>query len=109
MAARTVSWRAGRSGSHTMVIRACQACVFSPRIRHHADDFATVPALVAAGQGVSLIPRLGVTGTPPGITLTPLAARRRTSIAYRKGTRHHPAVSAFATAIREHSPAYQGP
>ena len=107
---RDAPWIAGSPDTlcHTMVIRACQACGFTPRIRHHADDFATVLALVAAGQGVSLIPRLGVTGTPPGITLTPLAARRRTSIAYRKGTRHHPAVSAFATAIREHSPADPG-
>jgi len=106
---RDAPWIAGSPDTlcHTMVIRACQACGFTPRIRHHADDFATVLALVAAGQGVSLIPRLGVTGTPPGITLTPLAARRRTSIACRKGTRHHPAVSAFATAIREHS-RYQG-
>ena len=107
---RDAPWIAGSPDTlcHTMVIRACQACGFTPRIRHHADDFATVLALVAAGQGVSLIPRLGVTATPPGITLTPLAARRRTSIACRKGTRHHPAVSAFATAIREHSPADPG-
>jgi DNA-binding transcriptional LysR family regulator len=103
---RNAPWIAGSPDTlcHTLVIRACQACGFTPRIRHHADDFATVLALVAAGQGVSLIPRLGVTGTPPGITLTPLATRRRTSIACRKGTRHHPAISAFATAIREHSP-----
>lgn len=100
---RDAAWIAGSPGTlcHTMVVRACQACGFTPRIRHYADDFATVLALVAAGQGVSLIPRLGVTGTPPGVALTPLAARRRTSIAYRKGTRHHPAVAAFAAAIRE--------
>jgi DNA-binding transcriptional LysR family regulator len=85
-----------------MVIRACQACGFTPRIRHHADDFATVLALVAAGQGVSLIPELGLTETP-GVTLIPITARRRTSIACRKGTRHHPAVSAFAEAIHEQS------
>ena len=86
-----------------MVIRACQARGFTPRIRHHADDFATVLALVAAGQGVSLIPQLGVTGTPPGVSLTPVTARRRTSIACRKGTSRHPAVAAFAAAIREQS------
>jgi DNA-binding transcriptional LysR family regulator len=96
-------WIAGSPGTqcHTMVLRACQACGFTPRIRHHADDFATVLALVAAGQGVSLIPQLGVTQAPPGVTLTPAAARRRTSIAYRKGTSRHPAVSAFAAAVRE--------
>jgi DNA-binding transcriptional LysR family regulator len=101
---RDAPWIAGSPDTlcHALVIRACQACGFTPRIRHHADDFSTVLALVAAGQGVSLVPRLGVTETPPDVTLTPIAARRRTSIACRKGTRHHPAVSAFVTAIQQH-------
>ncbi len=43
-----------------MAVRACQSAGFTPRIRHHADDFATVLALVAAGQGVALVPQLGV-------------------------------------------------
>src|SRR5580692_10656037 len=50
---------------HTMAVRACQAAGFTPRIRHHADDFVTVLALVAAGQGVALVPQLGATGPPP--------------------------------------------
>jgi DNA-binding transcriptional LysR family regulator len=60
-----------------------------------------VLALVAAGQGVSLIPQLGLTGAPSGVALTPLTARRRSSIACRKGTRQHPSVAAFAAAIRK--------
>ncbi len=100
---RDAPWIAGSPGTlcHTMVIRACQACGFTPRIRHHADDFATVLALVAAAQGVSLIPELGVGEVPAGVSLTPVTARRRTSIACRKGTSRHPAVAAFAAAIRE--------
>src|SRR5580692_1268070 len=85
---------------HTMAVRACQAAGFTPRIRHHADDFVTVLALVAAGQGVALVPQLGATGLPPGVVLTELPARRRTRIAYRNGTRHHPPVSACIAAIR---------
>jgi DNA-binding transcriptional LysR family regulator len=102
---RDAPWIAGSPDTlcRTMVIRACQARGFTPRIRHHADDFATVLALVAAGQGVSLIPQLGVTGTPPGVSLTPVTARRRTSIACRKGTSRHPAIAAFTAAIRERS------
>jgi DNA-binding transcriptional LysR family regulator len=102
---RDAPWIAGSPGTlcHSMVIRACQACGFTPRIRHHADDFATVLALVAAGQGVSLVPQLGVAETLPEVRLTPVAARRRTSIAYRNGTSRHPAVSAFAAAVREQS------
>jgi DNA-binding transcriptional LysR family regulator len=85
---------------HAMAVRACQAAGFSPRIRHHADDFVTVLALVAAGQGVALVPQLGAIGPPPEVVLTELPARRRTRIAYRNGTRHHPPVSACIAAIR---------
>src|SRR5580658_1254741 len=52
---------------HTMAVRACQAAGFTPRIRHHGDDFVTVLALVAAGQGVALVPQLGATGPPSGV------------------------------------------
>jgi len=102
-ACRDVSWIAGSPGTlcHTLIIRACEASGFTPRIRHYADDFGTVLALVAAGQGVSLIPQLGLPGTPSGVALIPLAARRRSGIACRKGTRQHPAIVAFAGAIRE--------
>jgi DNA-binding transcriptional LysR family regulator len=84
---------------HTMAVRACQAAGFTPLIRHHADDFVTVLALVAAGQGVALVPQLGAIGPPPGVVLTELPARRRTRIAYRNGTRHNPPVSACIAAI----------
>jgi DNA-binding transcriptional LysR family regulator len=84
---------------HTMAVRACQAAGFTPRIRHHADDFFTVLALVAAGQGVALVPQLGAIGPPPGVVLTELPARRRTHVAYRNGTRDHPPVSACIAAI----------
>jgi DNA-binding transcriptional LysR family regulator len=96
-------WIAGSPGTlcHSLVLRACEASGFRPRIRHYADDFGTVLALVAAGQGVSLIPQLGLSDAPSGVTLTPLTSRRRSSISYRKGTRHHPAIAAFVAAIRQ--------
>ncbi|MBR7832274.1 LysR family transcriptional regulator, partial [Actinospica durhamensis] len=53
-----------------MVERACEAEGFSPRIRHEADDFATVLALVAIGQGVAVVPHLGALDPPAGTTLT---------------------------------------
>lgn len=77
---------------------------FTLRIRHHADDFTTGLALVAAGQGVSLIPRLGMTDVPPGVQLTLLPARRRASITSRRGTRHHPPVASFTAAAGTHVP-----
>ena len=103
---RDAPWIAGSPGTlcHNLVLRACEASGFTPRIRHHADDFGTVLALVAAGQGVSLIPQLGIGGAPAGVTLTPLACHRRSSIAYRRGTRDHPAIAAFVAAVRQVGP-----
>ncbi|NNH70620.1 LysR family transcriptional regulator [Nocardia uniformis] len=94
-------WVAGTPGTlcHTMTVRACQAAGFTPRIRHHADDFGTVLELVAAGQGVALVPELGARATPPAVALTPLPTQRRTHIAYRRGTGTHPAISAARTAL----------
>src|SRR5580704_17300854 len=94
-------WIAASPGTlcHLMAERLCQASGFSPRIRHRADDFATVLALVAAGQGVALVPELALPDAPDGVVLTPLPARRRTLIACRAGTAGHPAITACAAAI----------
>lgn len=85
---------------HAMGLRACQAAGFTPRVRHHVDDFSAVLALVAIGQGIALVPRLAAVEPPPGIELTPLAMRRQTKIAFRRGARENPAVAAFTTALR---------
>jgi DNA-binding transcriptional LysR family regulator len=95
-------WIAGTPGTlcHTVVLRTCEAGGYQPRIRHHADDFAAVLALVAAGQGVALVPELGAVEPPPGVRLVPLASRRRTRIAFRRGSGGHPAVAACVVAVR---------
>jgi DNA-binding transcriptional LysR family regulator len=85
---------------HTMTIRACQAAGFTPRVRHRVDEFATVLALVAAGQGVALVPRLGVVDPPAEVILTRLPIHRRTKIAFRSGAAGHPAVAAITAALR---------
>lgn len=99
---RDAAWIASSPGTlcHTVAVRACQAAGFSPRIRHHVDDFAAVLTLVAAGQGVALVPELGTGRLPDGVRLLPLATRRRTRIAYRRGAGEHPAVAACVRAIR---------
>ncbi|WP_438489997.1 LysR family transcriptional regulator [Streptomyces sp. S186] len=84
----------------TMTVRACQAAGFTPRVRHEVDDFATVLALVALGQGVALVPHLGATAPPPGLTLTRLAMSRRTRTVHRAGAANHPAVATVTAALR---------
>nr|WSX48355.1 LysR substrate-binding domain-containing protein [Streptomyces sp. NBC_00974] len=84
-----------------MTVRACQAAGFTPRIRHQVDEFATVLALVAAGQGVAVVPQLGIAGhVDPAVSLTRLLMERRTKLAFRCGAGAHPAVAAFGAALR---------
>ncbi|HEX7744571.1 MAG TPA: LysR family transcriptional regulator [Micromonosporaceae bacterium] len=108
-AARHAAWIVGSPGTlcHTVAIQTCQAAGFAPRVRHHADDFVTVLALVAAGQGVALVPELAAAQPPDGVRLIPLTIRRRTHITYRKGAAAHPAVAAGVSALRTSADAYR--
>lgn len=95
-------WIAGTPGTlcHTMTVRACEAAGFAPRIRHRSDDFGTVFALVAAGQGVAFIPELAIPARVNAtVHLSPMPFLRRTHIAYRSGTLDHPAVAAARLAL----------
>ena len=87
------NWIVGNPGTlcHTMAVRTCQSHGFEPRVAHQVDDFATVLGLVAAGAGVALVPQLAATDVPAGVVLTALPIRRRTGIAYRRGSRSQPA------------------
>ncbi|GII30052.1 LysR family transcriptional regulator [Planotetraspora mira] len=89
---------------HQMTIRACQAAGYTPRVRHRIDEFSTVLALVAAGQGVALVPHIGTFDAPPGTVLTRVPIRRRTKIAFRSGGGGHPAVTAITEALRSSVP-----
>jgi DNA-binding transcriptional LysR family regulator len=102
LASRQLPWIVATPGTlcHLMAVRLCQAAGFTPRIRHYADDFAAVLTLVAAGQGVALVPELALAELPDGVALTALPALRRTLIACRRGAVAHPAVVASAAAIR---------
>ncbi|MEQ4210214.1 LysR family transcriptional regulator [Actinopolymorpha sp. B9G3] len=107
-AVRDASWIMASPGTlcHTVTLQVCRAAGFTPRPRHNADDFATVLALVAADQGVSLVPQLAAAQPPAGVRLHPLPTRRRTHIAYRKGVAAHPAIGAFVSAIRTSTSTY---
>jgi DNA-binding transcriptional LysR family regulator len=109
LAAREQPWIVASPGTlcHLMAVRLCQGAGFAPRIRHYADDFAAVLTLVAAGQGVALVPELALADRPDGVTLTPVPARRRTLIAFRAAASAHPAVIACAAAIQAAAASYR--
>ncbi|MDA2811262.1 LysR family transcriptional regulator [Nocardiopsis sp. RSe5-2] len=95
-------WITARDGTtgHAMVVRACQAAGFQPRIRHQVNDFRTVLSLAAIGQGVGFVPEIATTPTPEGAVLTRLPVFRRSKVAFRAGGGEHPAVAAFVAAAR---------
>ena len=101
LAGRDQPWIVGSPGTlcHLMAVRVCQAAGFTPRIRHYADDFAAVLTLVAAGQGVAVVPELALADCPDGVALAVLPAQRRTFIACRRGAETYPAIVACGAAL----------
>ena len=86
-----------------VVLLACEQAGFQPRVVHQSDDFRAVAALVAAGGGVSLVPRLGVP-TPTLAVIRPLPEpipTRRVYAAIRSSRADHPLVSATLAVLTE--------
>src|SRR5215210_4572531 len=54
-------------GCRAITERACQEAGFEPRIAFEADETMAAQALVAAGVGVSLLPRLALTTVHPAV------------------------------------------
>ena len=83
------------------LVAACRDAGFEPDIRHQLDDYPTSLHLVAAGQGVSLVPDLGLVRIPPGIRVLELdpPLSRTIQLAYRKASAERPAVVAVRDAL----------
>ncbi|MFH9353156.1 LysR family transcriptional regulator [Kitasatospora sp. NPDC017646] len=83
-----------RTTCFEMSQRACGNAGFVPRIIAECGDFPAVLAMVAAGIGVSLIPRMAVRHIPPGVMLHPLAVHVTRSVfaATRRSGTQYPAV-----------------
>ncbi|MCC3652935.1 MULTISPECIES: LysR family transcriptional regulator [Streptomyces] len=95
-------WITARDGTtgHAMAVRACQAAGFQPRIRHQVNDFRTVLALAAIGQGAGFVPEMATAHAPEDVVLTRLPLFRRSKVAFRAGGGTHPAIAAFVAAAR---------
>lgn len=90
---------------------ACARAGFVPRSRHHADDFTGAVALVGAGVGICLLPRLaqGPFTSDPVVVL-PLVGEppmRRIAVQYRSGTQNQPHIAPVLTALRAVAGAHQ--
>lgn len=78
-----------------------------PQVRHLIDDFSTQLALVAAGGGIALVPRLARPSLPRGLVALPVrpAPTRSVEVVWRASSADSPAIrvvrEALATASEE--------
>ncbi len=76
----------------------CAAAGFNPDIRHYVNDWAAALALVGAGSGIALVPRLALQTIASGAaTIRPLGGALRPGrhiyAAVRNGSEHSPALA----------------
>jgi len=83
---------------------ACERAGFLPRVRHYADEFVGVVGLIAAGHGVSLLPRLAQPEfVDEAIVLRPVAGVspvRRIGAQIRSGTADQPHIGPVLSSLR---------
>jgi len=106
-----ISWSSGQI-CHDWLVRSLGTDARGPRIAHTASEHATQLALVAAGLGAALIPRLGRDPVPAGVRFLPLdpPPTRRVFALWRSSSGARPAVRAALDALtRSTSPCAAAP
>ncbi|HEV3002604.1 MAG TPA: LysR family transcriptional regulator [Solirubrobacteraceae bacterium] len=104
---RDDAWLAGsqRGCPDTMILlRACGAAGFEPRIAFHSDDYLAIQGFVAAGVGVSLIPDLALLAVRDDVVIRALATRppvRRIQAATLRDGYKSPAIEAMLGTLAE--------
>ncbi|MFE9843365.1 LysR family transcriptional regulator [Streptomyces goshikiensis] len=97
-------WIYGGSGPWSQItLSACEAAGFVPEQAHSAAGWSAILALVEAGMGVALIPRMAA-GRPTGVTVRDLGRDRpvrHVIAATRRGADAAPAVARVLDALRE--------
>jgi DNA-binding transcriptional LysR family regulator len=98
-------WICGTAGSscHDWLTFTLRSARLEPRIAHTANEYATQLALVAAGLGVAVMPRLGRGQVPAGVHMIAVrpSLRRNIYALWRSTAARRPAISATVAALRE--------
>jgi DNA-binding transcriptional LysR family regulator len=92
------------SPSFKLISRGCTAAGFEPRIVFRINDCQMTQAMVAAGEGIALLPRLMLRPSHPGVRVRPLSpeAPIRRIVAVRLPTRYlTPSVERFLELLRD--------
>src|SRR6266702_7043797 len=90
------------SPSFRMIDRRCRDAGFDPNVVYRVNDCQMAQALVAAGEGIALLPRLMLLAIHPGVAIRPLATNppMRQVSAIRLSTRYlTPATERFTALL----------
>lgn len=101
-----VSWPPGEI-CHEWLMFTLRAQGIEPRVAHQAEEHYTQLALIAAGLGVAVAPRLGRDPVPPGVAFVPVRPTivRHVYALWREDGDRRPSVRAAVRALREAVPA----
>jgi len=91
---------------HDWLVRTLRAAGHEPNLVHQAEENPTLVALVAAGLGIALIPRLGRGPLPEGVVEVPLEPMpvRRLYALWRTGAARRPAIAETVRTLQEFWP-----
>jgi DNA-binding transcriptional LysR family regulator len=97
-------WISSAAGQvcHDWLVFTLRSADLEPEFTCMADEYPTQLALVAAGQGCAIVPRLGRDWVPEGVRMVPLLPRptRRVFALWRTDAARRPAIRAAVEAIR---------
>ena len=99
-----------RCGCRQITERACQEAGFEPRVAFEADETLAAQALVAAGVGVTVLPRLALATVHPGVVVRPLrrdSVVRRVWVAQPAKDYRSPASEAMVQILRDVSEEFE--
>jgi DNA-binding transcriptional LysR family regulator len=92
------TWIAGCPRCRLHLVGLCRDAGFEPRVAHATDDYVAVQALVAAGLGVTVLPRSALRAfRHPDVVVRSVRAlgERHVGVAYRPGAEQVPATGAL--------------
>ncbi|MGP3949509.1 LysR family transcriptional regulator [Streptomyces sp. 7N604] len=91
---------------HDWLVRTLRASGHEPDLAYQVAEYSTQLALVAAGLGIALVPRLGRDRLPDGAVALPLDPTpvRRLYAMWRPGAARRPAIREAVRVLRDHYP-----
>ena len=92
-----------RGPCRQVVLDACATVGYTPAFHIETHDYPSAIAFVAAGVGITVLPRLGTAVPPPGVRVVPIVdpvPRRRIMLRARDALREHPAVVRVVELLR---------